>query len=77
MCDCLSSVVELVENATEMPDDLEYDCDRSALLTRTREVLHQLYKFGFEVICLKIIIILATVERPLSLKKIECNLYSV
>lgn len=48
MCECLSSVVELVENATKVSDDLEYDCDRSALLTRTREVLHQLYKFGFE-----------------------------
>lgn len=57
MCDCLSSVVDLVENATKVPDDLEYDCDKSALLTRTREVLHQLYKFGFEVIHFKITIL--------------------
>lgn len=47
MCDCLSNVVVLVENATRVPDDLD-DCDKSALLIRTREVLHQLYKFGFE-----------------------------
>lgn len=47
MCDCLSNVVVMVENATKVPDDME-DGDKSALITRTREVLHQLYKFGFE-----------------------------
>lgn len=47
MCDCLSNVVVLVENATRVPDDLD-ESDKCALLTRTREVLHQLYKCGFE-----------------------------
>ena len=51
VCQC---IIEIITSLEEAADTSNSDIDDITLAPRIREVLHQMYKFGFEV-CIKIL----------------------